>query len=446
MDIANLNYIFIAKIIEWYKITNGKNMFNNDSVKSNKIHNELIKIINKDTFDINFYPNILTNICINNNIISNILPINPLGYAVYFGNYEITKNLVEKFKMNFNNKIYKLKRKKDDNKIYLEFPNINYIELAYLRGYIKIKNFFDYTNNKNNYILEMKKSSNNFGIFAQDGYSRPSLDKYLSIKLDESHLLIALFDGHGLNDYVSGYLEKYFGEYVKVRFELMENKAPELIKQMLSRDIQHIDILICSIIDKFNYSTSLGSTLSCVIITPNKILGAWVGDSPIIIFNDKGENIFVSENHTLENNKERERCENQNCTIQNNGKFGDYRIIFENIRLTLTRSIGHGNNKNIILSKPDTFIIDKTNDLIVMICSDSFTESIKEKSNDLLFKKEIIGNNIQNKDIIYEIFPVIIKNNFDMIKSSKEIVSYRTKLFNNDCDNTTLILYSFNCY
>jgi hypothetical protein len=375
INIINFNYICAIK--KWHILKNSSN-----NTELDIIQNKIITIINDHGFNPNFYAN-------------DVIQLNPLGYAVFYGNFEIVKNLVNKGSK-FNCKINNTKRKRNDDN---HFTNITYSELAFLRGHIEIKNFFDHllTPIKHEKI---HKNYYNFGFYSGNNIKNES---FTWIKLDQTTLLLALFDG---DNFVSQYLTKYFAEYVQVRFELLENKDPQLMKDMLSRAIQHINILICNIIDKFKLSNKMVSTLSCVIITNDNILGAWLGNSPILIFNKQGQDFFVSENNLIE------------------------------------KYIGQNNNTS--SSIPDTFLINKNNDLIIALCNDSFNKSVKQISSNFLFQKQFIGNHIENKNIIHEILPIVKKNNFNMIKSTKEIVSYRISMFKDFCNNAKIILYYLN--
>jgi hypothetical protein len=117
-------------------------------------------------------------------------------------------------------------------------------------------------------------------------------------------------------------------------------------------------------------------------------------------------------------------------------------------RLSITRAFGHSRYKakipeseRVLSAKPQVYIWEKKIDMMMMLCSDSFTEAICTKP------KLVIKNILENQDTMKMLSNCLEKNAFDLVLTVNSLCEDQVEKFHFPYgyagDNTSIILIDF---
>jgi len=161
--------------------------------------------------------------------------------------------------------------------------------------------------------------------------------------------------------------------------------AKEIGDLFTLRDADHVEEALLHLVLSLSTKTlcfNAGSTLSiaCVLEDHNKVSVAVLGDSPVVVLDDKGH-LHVSPEHNVRSNlKEREAAERRGGVYadgylyKGNGDFG----------LQLSRALGDAYFEGIILREPEIYTI--ANPQWILVASDGLIDPVHSQSK-VLFKK-----------------------------------------------------------
>jgi serine/threonine protein phosphatase PrpC len=226
-------------------------------------------------------------------------------------------------------------------------------------------------------------SDNGFNWAAgdHDGYKSPSEDRNTILPVGEMSLLVCVFDGHS-GSTTANYVNSNLPQKIKERVE-SENayRDTEAIKKIFEEEFVAINEILPN--------ANSGSTGSVALITPENIIVANAGDSPVLYFTESGELLFNSVDHDCYNDSELARIKEVGgfCGMRTDGvmglattnpilgydKFGRY--VYERTpSLMVTRGFGDAAYKPSITAKPSTYVVKRQPGTYLVVCSDSFTE------------------------------------------------------------------------
>ena len=151
--------------------------------------------------------------------------------------------------------------------------------------------------------------------------------------------LLAVMDGHG-------------------GWGVAELCANEIGGLFTLKDADHTEEALLRLVSKLNTKTARfqeGSTLSvaCVLENHNKVSIAVLGDSPVVVLDDKGQ-LHVSPEHNIRSNqKERENAERRGGICENGYLYREG----GNQGLQLSRALGNAYLSRIIVREPEVYTI-----------------------------------------------------------------------------------------
>jgi len=190
--------------------------------------------------------------------------------------------------------------------------------------------------------------------FAQaDGYKKPTEDRVLVGTLKNGNTLLAIFDGHGGHQ-VAEISKNVFTEFID---------DPAFDTDSLKAYLAHLD-------HRLHKYKNIGSTASIVIITPTHVVGAYLGDSPIMIFTPEGRVLHSTKDHHPTNPEEKARVESMGGVITQRG--GDVARIGG--VLALSRALGDHGLKPAVSADPDLFSWKRPTRGFLAIASDGMLE------------------------------------------------------------------------
>ena len=220
---------------------------------------------------------------------------------------------------------------------------------------------------------------------------------------------------------------------------------PEIIEGILIRAFLQVDYDLLNNDSKPNVVG--GTTATIAVVTSSNIVVANLGDSPSFTFSKINSHKIIdqTENHIPNNPKECQRV------VESGGKVsievdGSKRV---DGFLSITRAFGHRNYKNntppnqqIISSFPQTYIWNRTSDMMLVLCSDSFTEAICSEP------KIMIRNILENEDILKAISKCVEECKYDIKSAVNMLCDRQIEKFNFPRqgyagDNTSIILIDF---
>jgi len=251
----------------------------------------------------------------------------------------------------------------------------------------------------------------------------------VSVLAGKEYIILSVFDGHGGSD-----TSEYLINNLPMRCKLEIDKLPNLdnpikIEKILNDEFRTIDSETVPQLKKI-YT---GSTGVICVITDKHIIVANVADSPAILFNKEGVKLKQTTIHNCDNPSEKARIDADNalplCMIANPvTRHERLKDSYYNNGLDMTRAFGDQAFKPKANAVPQIYVWHRHPDQILCVCSDSF------------FENKLDGTKIdQNEqDIIDEVLPVLIKNNFEPQISAVEIVDRRATIIRGD--NTSMIL------
>ena len=224
--------------------------------------------------------------------------------------------------------------------------------------------------------------------------------------------LFGIYDGHGGNK-VSKFLSKYIPEcYFNKNFKppfsqkFNENLFEHLQKNILTTDYGYSMGSTCLI--NIMYKDDKGQTFINVIN---------LGDCRIVTVDEDGKFNQITTDHKPDDKIEKERIEKMGGDI-----YADTDGVIRIGDLSLSRSFGDGDNAPYVTQKPDTFIVNISNNTkyIVMGCDG-------------------LWDVIQNKDL-FGLLEKYKKNNSDNFASE-----LATESLKRDCtDNISIIIIEIN--
>jgi serine/threonine protein phosphatase PrpC len=285
-----------------------------------------------------------------------------------------------------------------------------------------------------------------FASAQHDGYKSPTEDRVVAInEIIPGVSLFAVLDGHGgtaVVDFVAEALPKVILEKLQelIPSTISDDDYASSLEQLLVHSFLEVDEFFLS----HQLPSSGGSTATVALVTATHVVVANVGDSPCIAFSKHdGEAIlYQTQDHDLKNHSELSRV------LRTGGNVG-----FEydgtprvNGSLAVTRAFGHRHLKQfipleqrVITGLPQTYSWRRTADMCVILCSDSFTEVL------LMNPKPVIRNNLDNTDILRQVYDSLVVNNFDLAVTVESLVEEQTEKFffphqGFAGDNTSIVL------
>ena len=158
------------------------------------------------------------------------------------------------------------------------------------------------------------------------------------------------------------------------------------------------------------------------------------------------EIVNETDNHVPENPAEQRRVEENGGRIFCSEHDGSYRV---DRNLSITRAFGHRKYKavkpdsiRIISAKPQVYVWEKIPDMMMILCTDSFTEAI------CTTPKLMIKNVLGNSDIIRMVSNYLQRYSFDLAATANALCEDQVEKFNfprqgYSGDNTTIVLMDF---
>lgn len=206
--------------------------------------------------------------------------------------------------------------------------------------------------------------------------------------VDRTIHILSVFDGHGGDQTVCFIIDRLPVELLR-RVELSDKK-PVTIEKILHDCFLDVNR---QYFDATGGDPS-GCTGSVCVVTPDFIITANVGDSPIILFNMNGRVLETSVDHDCKNKLEKERVgrplkqsfsdkvnpnfwdgrETIDVGVPNPCGFNDPRVERLDTGLMISRSFGDNVHPRVI-AEPQTYIWERIEGSILCVCSDSFVEN-----------------------------------------------------------------------
>lgn len=255
----------------------------------------------------------------------------------------------------------------------------------------------------------------------------------LSGKIEElDYVILSIFDGHGGAD-TSDYLSKNLPARCKVGLDALKQPLTySMIENVINTEFAKIDLEVTpEMRQQFT-----GSTAVICIVFENNIFVANIADSPAIVFDRAGNKKNQTNIHDCNNQSEiirintdgrRPLCE-QNIYGAPRLNLGYLPSGNIDRGLDMTRAFGDNAYKPKADAKPELYVWARNAGDILCICSDSFFDMKLDRS---AYKQN-------EDDIINEVLPVLITNNFDPQVSVTQIVEKRATTIRGD--NTSMIL------
>ena len=225
-----------------------------------------------------------------------------------------------------------------------------------------------------------------------------------------------------------------------------EDLKPQKIQEILIESFLKVDDNLMNEDAKPKFEG--GTTATIAVVTSSHIVVANVGDSPSLTFSKSSPRKIINqtENHIPNNPNESKRV------IANGGQISTGADASKRVDgfLSITRAFGHRKYKcnippdqQIISSLPQTYIWTRTSDMMLVLCSDSFTEAICTKP------KIMIRNVLENEDILRMISKCVDEFNDDLKSIVNALCDRQIEKFNFPQqgyvgDNTSIILIDSN--
>ena len=260
-------------------------------------------------------------------------------------------------------------------------------------------------------------------VAEHDGYKSPSEDRHTILSLPELDLtLLAVFDGHG-SSYISNTVNSILPQRIFDKVKVLPIPEPHLIVQILIREFEEVNRQLRRRVEDG------GSTGTVSVITPTHVITANVGDSPALIFDRANTLLETTVDHDCDNplQQARMRLAGNMCVP------GKRRIVSG---LAPTRNFGDFIHKG-VMATPQTYVWPRTPGVILCVCSDSFSEEIRQDP------KLHIGPYQTREGMVRELNESI-NTSATLKEAAPKAVLKRVEKFNIDGkyygDNTTLIL------
>lgn len=184
-------------------------------------------------------------------------------------------------------------------------------------------------------------------------------DRYCVKKVSLSTHVAGVFDGHG-NDTVSTFCSKYLPNYLSQSLTRLDHVSA--VKDALVR-------LDASAKAQFNGPDGGGGTTACIVmVLPDKIITANVGDSRAILFS-RGMTHDLSKDHKPSDASELDRImRNGGFVTQPHQTDGVHRVMG---RLSLSRALGDWDLRPYVSAASDVTLHERSpHDAFVVIASD----------------------------------------------------------------------------
>ncbi len=272
-------------------------------------------------------------------------------------------------------------------------------------------------------------------------------DRFVVIPLGSSSLFALVLDGHGgsqVSDAVAIQLPK-----LVLQRQLTDEQLADAA--FLQETLKELFIQMNIWVEQNIYSTErCGAAGTAVIVTPQHIVMANVGDSPAIVYDKATKELTSTVDHECTNPAEAQRL-NAIYTSLSPRQRGVHGLPCidtmrdEGIRLkgglAMTRSFGDFGMRPYITGEPDTYVVQRKAGQRLLMSSDSFTEGITRN-------RAGTGNTIKNimtrEQVVEEVDPIINKEG-SLVKKVEEAVTNRINKFwfpghGYSGDNTTLLV------
>lgn len=239
-------------------------------------------------------------------------------------------------------------------------------------------------------------------IAQADGGKTPSEDRVLIKQLDAERQVLAVFDGHG-GAQVAEKTEHFFRE----AFDTCPMNIQEITSWLREKFLELDNAVL-------RYK-NVGSTVSIALVTPTYIVGAYVGDSPIILFTPEGRIIHSSVDHSPSLQRENRRIRDTGGSVQT--MEGDVPRV--NGILAVSRAIGDHGLKPYVSGEPDIFAWARPEHAYLALMSDGMVESP-------------YGKNVSRKSVVRRIL--------DADFQAEKIVQQQNLLMEGHGDNLSIII------
>jgi serine/threonine protein phosphatase PrpC len=185
-------------------------------------------------------------------------------------------------------------------------------------------------------------------------------DRYYSCESISGFAIMMVADGHG---------GSRCSEYIHHYFELM-NIFPEnfnFLKNLAYQTSEFTD----------------GSTLSTVLVSKNKADIAIIGDSPVIVIDDKGDIHYSPDHNVRTNQKEAKAVEDRGGFV-----YGGYASkYFSGPGLQMGRALGDRELQPVVISEPEIYSIP--NPAIILVATDGLFDPSHQNDD---VRKQIISS------------------------------------------------------
>jgi serine/threonine protein phosphatase PrpC len=198
-----------------------------------------------------------------------------------------------------------------------------------------------------------------------DGYKKPTEDRILIQSMSGDRTLVAVFDGHGGHQ-VSEIAKHAIARLMEVAAEDIANH-PKVCPELCAV----IKDILAKLDRKLIRYKNVGSTASIAIITPTHVVGAFLGDSPILMFTPEGRLLHATGDHHPSHPDEEKRIKSHGGIITQHG--GDVARVGG--VLSLSRALGDHGLKPAVSADADTFIWKRPTRGILAIASDGMLET-----------------------------------------------------------------------
>jgi len=273
--------------------------------------------------------------------------------------------------------------------------------------------------------LEKSYGRKGISAFAQrDGYLSPSEDRVIVEEIDSTTMLYAVLDGHQ-GSFAAEFISKNLPAILKsdillfkTTFELQDyaTAIAEIMKEAFLKADEKL--LQCT-----DFSGHGGCTGTVAIVTETHVIVGNIGDSPCFSFSKKDGSVLTHStvDHDPKNPAEVRRIYDNSGLIMTD-ENGNLRV--GGCHLGVSRAFGHRSlkkdslpEKQIICAIPDIQVWPRTEDMMLVLCSDSFTEKVTNEGG-----VKMIRNILTTEDILHQVITRLQAYSFDVSKTVEALV------------------------
>jgi protein phosphatase 1L len=191
-----------------------------------------------------------------------------------------------------------------------------------------------------------------------DGYKKPTEDRIVVKQLPDGRTALAVFDGHGGTAVSTA---------AAVAFDGAVENAPAGGGQPVAAWLKNWLASFDTTVRKYR---NIGSTATVIIVSPLDIAGAYLGDSPAMLFSPEGALLAVTVDHHPSRPTERSRIETIGGFVEK--EVGDVARV--NGVLAVSRALGDFGLKPAVSSDADIFVWPRPAAGYLAIMSDGMME------------------------------------------------------------------------